>query len=95
MDARIKSGHDECVCVHTNLNFQIATYPGLLATVAGGIASADLIPASRDQDHTPWQSASRAVRYRRIRVNRIPSRPVPRFVTIASRPQAKFPKFRN
>jgi len=22
MDARIKSGHDECVCVHTNLNFK-------------------------------------------------------------------------
>jgi hypothetical protein len=21
MDARIKSGHDECVCVHANLNF--------------------------------------------------------------------------
>jgi hypothetical protein len=24
MDARIKSGHDEFVCVHTNLNFQTA-----------------------------------------------------------------------
>src|ERR1700680_670334 len=22
MDARIKSGHDECVCEHTNLNFK-------------------------------------------------------------------------
>jgi hypothetical protein len=38
---------------------------GSFATVAGGIASADLIPASRDQDHTPWPSA---------RVHRIPSR---------------------
>ncbi len=22
MDARIKSGHDECICLHTNLNFK-------------------------------------------------------------------------
>jgi hypothetical protein len=82
--------------------------PGLLATVAGGIASADLIPASRDQDHTPWPSASRAVRYRRIRVHRIPSRVrddrepplgwdgmAESIMLILPRRQAKFPKFRN
>ena len=34
----------------------------------------NLTPASRRQDHTTSPSASRAVRYRRIRVHRIPSR---------------------
>jgi hypothetical protein len=36
------------------------------------LVSANLTPASRCQDHTTWPSASRAVRYRRIRVHRIP-----------------------
>ena len=48
--------------------------PGFFATVASGIASTDLTPASGCQDHTTLPSASHAVRYRRIRVHRIPSR---------------------
>src|SRR6202040_3869732 len=48
--------------------------PGSFATVAGGIASANLTPASGRQDHTSSPSASHAVRQERIRVHRIPPR---------------------
>src|ERR1700676_2572063 len=48
--------------------------PGLFATVIGGVASANLMPASGHQDHTTSPSASRAIRQRRISVHRIPPR---------------------
>ena len=44
---------------------------GLVVTVAGGIASADLTPASGRQDHTTSPYASGAHVYRAIRVHRI------------------------
>jgi hypothetical protein len=44
---------------------------------------ADLIPASGDQDHAAWPSASAPFVLRRPRVHRIPP---PRIVTIAKRP---------
>jgi hypothetical protein len=44
---------------------------GFLATVAGGITSANLTPASGRQNHTTSPSASRAVRQERIGVHRI------------------------
>jgi hypothetical protein len=45
-----------------------------LATVAGGKASADLIPASGDQDHTTSASASATLVSRDSCVRRIPQR---------------------
>jgi len=47
---------------------------GLLVTVANEIASADLTPASRRQDHTTWPSASRALVSSAIHVHRNPRR---------------------
>src|SRR5260370_18838885 len=48
--------------------------PGFLATVASGIASTDLTPASGCQDHTTSPSASSALVFSAARVHRIPSR---------------------
>jgi hypothetical protein len=48
--------------------------PGFLATVAGGIASTDLTPASGRQDHTTSPSASVPFVNGTVRVHRIPSR---------------------
>jgi hypothetical protein len=45
---------------------------GLVVTVAGGIASADLTPASGRQDHTTSPYAAGAHVYRATRVHRIP-----------------------
>ena len=53
--------------------------PGFLATVAGGSSSANLIPASGDQDLTISPSAPAALVSRRQCVHRIPR---PTFVTI-------------
>jgi len=53
--------------------------PGFLATVACRSSSANLIPASGDQDHTISPSASAALVFRRLCVHRIPP---PTFVTI-------------
>jgi hypothetical protein len=50
----------------------LSSVTGFLATVADGIISANLTPASGRQNHTISPSASRAVRQRRIRVHRIP-----------------------
>jgi hypothetical protein len=47
---------------------------GSLVSVARGIASADLAPASRRQDHTTSPSASGALVRSTIRVHRIPPR---------------------
>ena len=47
---------------------------GFLATVAGGVASPDLTPASGCQDHTSSPSASSTLVRSTIRVHRIPSR---------------------
>jgi len=55
----------------------------LFVTVAGEVASADLTPASRRQDHTTSPSAKSAVRQQRRHVHRIPR---PTSVTIAKRP---------
>ena len=54
--------------------FALSLVIGFLVTVAGGIASANLTPASRRQDHTTSPSASRAVRPQHISVHRIPPR---------------------
>src|ERR1700680_327555 len=48
--------------------------PGFLATVASGIASTDLTPASGRQDHTSSPSASAPFVFQRPRVHRILSR---------------------
>src|SRR6185312_2526072 len=53
--------------------------PGFLATVAGRSSSADLIPASGDQDHTTSPSAPAALVSHGLYVHRIPH---PTFVTI-------------
>src|SRR6202040_3180658 len=55
---------------------------GFLVTVAGGVLTANLTPASRRQDHTTLPSASSPIVHRRIRVHRIP----PRVRDIAQRP---------
>src|SRR5580704_15521839 len=47
---------------------------GFLATVAGGVASTGLTPASGCQDHTSSPSASSTLVRSTIRVHRIPSR---------------------
>src|ERR1700681_3987199 len=47
---------------------------GFLVTVAGGVLTANLTPASRRQDHTTLPSASAPFVYRRIRVHRTPLR---------------------
>src|ERR1700676_4043277 len=47
---------------------------GFFVTVAGGVLTADLTPASRRQDHTTLPSASAPIVHRRIRVHRIPLR---------------------
>jgi hypothetical protein len=47
---------------------------GFLVTVAGGVLTANLTPASRRQDHTTLPSASSAFVKGAIRVHRIPSR---------------------
>ena len=47
---------------------------GFLVTVAGGVLTADLTPASRRQDHTIFPYASAPIVHRRIRVHRIPLR---------------------
>src|ERR1700736_6387973 len=56
--------------------------PGFLATVACGLASANLTPASGCQDHTTSPSASAPFVRKRIRVHRIP----PRVRDVAQRP---------
>jgi hypothetical protein len=48
--------------------------PGFLATVTWRMIPQSLTPASGRQDHTTSSSASRAVRQKRIRGHRIPSR---------------------
>jgi hypothetical protein len=53
--------------------------PAFLATVAGGSSSADLIPASGDQDHTISPSAPATLVSHGLYVHRIPP---PTFVTI-------------
>jgi hypothetical protein len=55
---------------------------GFLATVASGVASTDLTPASGCQDHTSSPSAASNARQARRRVHRIP----PRVRDVASRP---------
>src|SRR3984957_15968036 len=55
---------------------------GFLATVACGVASTDLTPASGCQDHTSSPSAASNARQARRRVHRIP----PRVRDVASRP---------
>ena len=55
---------------------------GFLATVAGGVASTDLTPASGCQDHTSSPSASSTLVRSTIRVHRIP----PRAGDVAQRP---------
>jgi len=54
--------------------FALSLVIGFLVTVAGGIASANLTPASRRQDHTTSPCASRAVRQQHVSVHRIPPR---------------------
>ena len=64
----------------------VRALPGVrafLATVASEKASADLIPASGDQDHTSSPSASATLVSRDQCVHRIP---LPTSVTIAKRP---------
>ena len=56
--------------------------PGSLATIARNHL-ANLIPASGNQDHTAWPSASGALVSRTTRVHRTP---LPTSVTIAKRP---------
>jgi hypothetical protein len=56
--------------------------PGLFATVARDVATANLTPASGRQDHTTSPSAKSAIRQRRRRVHRIP----PRVDDVAQRP---------
>jgi hypothetical protein len=63
------------------VSFVLSPVIGFLVTVASGVVSANLTPASGRQDHTTSPSASRAVRQKRIRVHRIPP---PTSVTIAS-----------
>jgi hypothetical protein len=53
---------------------ELSPVNGSFATVAGGIASTDLTPAPRCQDHTPSPSASGAFVKGAIRVHRSPSR---------------------
>jgi hypothetical protein len=53
--------------------------PGFLATIDGGSSSANLIPASGDQDHTISPSAPAALVLHSLCVHRIPP---PTFVTI-------------
>src|SRR4030081_2872624 len=55
---------------------------GFLVTVAGGVLTANLTPASRRQDHTTLPSASAPIVHRRLRVHRIP----PRVRDVAQRP---------
>src|ERR1700757_3725126 len=55
---------------------------GFLATVAGGVASTDLTPASGCQDHTSSPPASSTLVRSTIRVHRIP----PRADDVAQRP---------
>jgi len=56
---------------------------GFLATVTGGIASANLTPASRCQDYTTSPSARKHPRQKR---HPRPPHPAPRFATIMIRP---------
>jgi hypothetical protein len=56
------------------VSFALSLVIGLFVTVAGGIASANLTPASRRQDHTTSPSARSAHRQARARVHRIPPR---------------------
>jgi hypothetical protein len=55
--------------------------PGLIATVARGLASANLIPASGDQDHASSPSAMSGVR---LSPSSRPPHPTARFVTCAT-----------
>jgi hypothetical protein len=57
--------------------------PGFLATVAGGITSANLTPASGCQDHTILPSASSVAR---LASPKRPPHPAPRFVTLRNAP---------
>jgi hypothetical protein len=59
---------------------------GFLASVAGGVNSANLTPASRRQDHTTSPSAGRALVRSAPRVHRIPRSTS---VTIAIRPSSE------
>ena len=54
--------------------FVLSRRSGFFVTVAGGIASANLTPASRRQDHTTSPSASGTLVRSAIRVHRIPPR---------------------
>jgi hypothetical protein len=56
---------------------------GFLATVTGGISSANLTPASRCQDYTTSPSARKHPRQKR---HPRPPHPAPRFATIMIRP---------
>jgi hypothetical protein len=63
--------------------FALSPVTGLSCTVASGVTSTNLTPASGRQDHTTSPSARSAPSStRRLR----PSHPVPTFVTIAKRP---------
>jgi hypothetical protein len=63
-------------------SFVLSPAIGLFVTVIGGVASADLTPASRRQDHTTSPSAAYAFVFALPR----PPHPYPTFVTIAKRP---------
>jgi hypothetical protein len=54
--------------------YVISPVIGFLATVADGVASANLTPAPRRQDHTISPSASGALVRSTVRVHRIPPR---------------------
>jgi hypothetical protein len=70
MDARIKSGHDECVCAHTDINFKQPRHEAFLGRHCE--------PTGRNDVKTHFHllaarcARSRAIRQRRIRVHRIP-----------------------
>ena len=59
--------------------------PGLFATVASGMASTGLTPASGCQDHTTSPSASDAFVFCTLRVHRIPFR----VIDVAQRPSVE------
>jgi hypothetical protein len=55
------------------VSFVLSPVIGFVVTVASGIASADLTPASRRQDHTTSPYAASALVRSAINVHRIPS----------------------
>jgi hypothetical protein len=56
------------------VSFALSPVIGLIVTVASGMISANLTPASGRQDHTTSPSASGALVRSAIRVHRIPPR---------------------